>query len=207
MSMTGEYVHEKISQIESEIKEIKAKQEMDNENIGKLRDKIEISNGLITELRIVCERIQATNENQNKTLENQNRILDELMKDGISKENLSLLEFDEEKEEEKAMAALDKFVRKQSNKSLNKLKQDAYAHLINKGFKNEIASCAIEKYSFDYDQDYEKEILRQQINKYILSHHLNEKQFSDKQRIISYFVRKGFSYNMIISLLGGKENG
>ena len=78
MSMTGEYVHEKISQIESEIKEIKAKQEMDNENIGKLRDKIEISNGLITELRIVCERIQATNENQNKTLENQNRILDEL---------------------------------------------------------------------------------------------------------------------------------
>ena len=78
MSMTGEYVHEKISQIESEIKEIKAKQEMDNENIGKLRDKIEISNGLITELRIVCERIQATNENQNKTLENQNRTLDEL---------------------------------------------------------------------------------------------------------------------------------
>lgn len=136
-----------------------------------------------------------------------NRILDELMKDGISKENLSLLEFDEEKEEEKAMAALDKFVRKQSNKSLNKLKQDAYAHLINKGFENEIASCAIDKYSFDYDQDYEKEILRQQINKYILSHHLNEKQFSDKQRIISYFVRKGFSYNMIISLLGGKENG
>ena len=78
MSMTGEYVHEKISQIESEIKEIKAKQEMDNENIRKLRDKIEISNGLITELRIVCERIQAINENQNKTLENQNRILDEL---------------------------------------------------------------------------------------------------------------------------------
>lgn len=78
MSMTGEYVHEKLSQIESEIKEIKAKQEIDNENIGKLRDKIEISNGLITELRIVCERIQATNENQNKTLENQNRILDEL---------------------------------------------------------------------------------------------------------------------------------
>ena len=78
MSMTGEYAHEKISQIESEIKEIKAKQEMDNENIRKLRDKIEISNGLITELRIVCERIQATNENQNKTLENQNRILDEL---------------------------------------------------------------------------------------------------------------------------------
>lgn len=78
MSMTGEYVHGKISQIESEIKEIKAKQEIDNENIGKLRDKIEISNGLITELRIVCERIQATNENQNKTLENQNRILDEL---------------------------------------------------------------------------------------------------------------------------------
>ena len=77
MSMTGEYVHEKLSQIESEIKEIKAKQEIDNENIGKLRDKIEISNGLITELRIVCERIQATNENQNKTLENQNRILDE----------------------------------------------------------------------------------------------------------------------------------
>lgn len=78
MSMTGEYVHEKLSQIELEIKEIKAKQEIDNENIGKLRDKIEISNGLITELRIVCERIQATNENQNKTLENQNRILDEL---------------------------------------------------------------------------------------------------------------------------------
>ena len=78
MSMTGEYIHEKLSQIESEIKEIKAKQEIDNENIGKLRDKIEISNGLITELRIVCERIQATNENQNKTLENQNRILDEL---------------------------------------------------------------------------------------------------------------------------------
>ena len=78
MSTTGEYVHEKLSQIESEIKEIKAKQEIDNENIGKLRDKIEISNGLITELRIVCERIRATNENQNKTLENQNRILDEL---------------------------------------------------------------------------------------------------------------------------------
>ena len=78
MSMTGEYVHEKLSQIESEIKEIKAKQEIDNENIGKLRDKIEISDGLINELRIVCERIQATNENQNKTLENQNRILDEL---------------------------------------------------------------------------------------------------------------------------------
>ena len=52
MSMTGEYVHEKISQIESEIKEIKAKQEMDNENIGKLRDKIEISNGLITEYEL-----------------------------------------------------------------------------------------------------------------------------------------------------------
>lgn len=78
MATTGEYVHEKIGQIESEIKEIKAKQEIDNENIGKLRDKIEISNGLITELRIVCERIQTTNENQNKTLENQNRILDEL---------------------------------------------------------------------------------------------------------------------------------
>lgn len=78
MSMTGEYVHEKLSQIESEIKEIKTKQEIDNENIRKLRDKIEISNGLITELRILCERIQATNENQNKTLENQNRILDEL---------------------------------------------------------------------------------------------------------------------------------
>lgn len=76
--MTGEHTYEKINQIESEIKEIKTKQEIDNENIRKLKDKIEISNGLITELRIVCERIQTTNENQNKTLENQNRILDEL---------------------------------------------------------------------------------------------------------------------------------
>lgn len=76
--MTGEHTYEKINKIESEIKEIKTKQEIDNENIRKLRDKIEISNGLITELRIVCERIQTTNENQNKTLENQNRILDEL---------------------------------------------------------------------------------------------------------------------------------
>lgn len=76
--MTEEHTYEKINQIESEIKEIKTKQEIDNENIRKLKDKIEISNGLITELRIVCERIQSTNENQNKTLENQNRILDEL---------------------------------------------------------------------------------------------------------------------------------
>ena len=74
----SEQVEERINKIEIEVSEIKTKQEIDNENIRKLRDKIEISNGLITELRIVCERIQATNENQNKTLENQNRILDEL---------------------------------------------------------------------------------------------------------------------------------
>lgn len=74
----SEQVEERINKIEIEVSEIKTKQEIDNENIRKLRDKIEISNGLITELRIVCERIQTTNENQNKTLENQNRILDEL---------------------------------------------------------------------------------------------------------------------------------
>lgn len=36
MTMTGEHTYEKINKIESEIKEIKTKQEIDNENIRKL---------------------------------------------------------------------------------------------------------------------------------------------------------------------------
>ncbi|MGN1294977.1 MAG: regulatory protein RecX [Bacilli bacterium] len=136
-----------------------------------------------------------------------NRILEELTKDGIDKESLSSVEFDDKKELQKAINSLEKFSKKQSNKSLNKIKQDAYSHLLYKGFDEDIASRAIEQFSFNYDYEYEKEILRQQINKYIVSHHLNENLFADKQKIISYFVKKGFNYDMIINLLGGKEDG
>lgn len=187
-----------VKQIFDKLKRKKYDDTMIEEIISYLKENKQIDDNLF----IKEATISYNNKNYGKL-----KILEELNKKGINKEKLQHLEFDDDNEVQKAINLLEKFVKKQSNKSFNKIKQDAYSQLIYKGFESDIALKAIEQFSFEYDNDYEKELLRQQINKYIISHHINISQFSDKQRIISYFVRKGFSYDMIMNLLGGKENG
>lgn len=59
---------ERLIRLETEVKEIKNKQQITDSHLEKMRNSIEDSNSLIQDLRIVCTRIEETNRNQNEIL-------------------------------------------------------------------------------------------------------------------------------------------
>lgn len=135
-----------------------------------------------------------------------NRIITLLNKANVDEKIISSLEFNFETEYEKAKIQFEKYCNSNQNKSFKKRKQSGYSHLVSLGFESEICSSIISSYDEEDKENKDEKILINQINKYIIIHHIDLDDYESRQRISNAFFRKGFSYDLINKVLGGITN-
>lgn len=133
-----------------------------------------------------------------------NKILQKCFEKGFSNELIEKIIFDEEEEKTKATSILKKYILTKS-KNYQKLKENAYAFLINQGFDFDICSNVIKIIDDMYDFSKEKELLHKDLEKYLRIHHTNLNDYDEKQKMINSFIRKGYKYEDIRNELKGVE--
>lgn len=123
-----------------------------------------------------------------------NKIISALIEDGINKEKI--LQYDFPFEREKALKVLEKYMLSHKDYNLNQMKQGAYNHLLSHGFENDDASFVLNKKMANYDVD-ESKLIKKAFEKYVLLHHLDLNDVKDKEKVVSYLMRKGYHYDDI----------
>ena len=137
-----------------------------------------------------------------------NKIITKLLQDGIDKSLIEALDFDDEEEYLKANNDVASYIKgKANNKSKRKLIESTYNHLCLNGFDSNIANEACKIIEDSFDEQKEIETLLKAIDKYILSHHIDMKNYEEKQKLINNFIRKGYSYDMINNCVEELTNG
>lgn len=132
-----------------------------------------------------------------------NKIIKTLLNDGIDKKIIDELDFDNE--ENKARINLNKYILMHKNSSYNSLKKKAYDFLLTSGFSNELSLSLIEEMILKDDEE-EIKTLESVLSKYILLHRINLNDDLDKQKVISYLLRKGYKYDQINEVLRRKQD-
>lgn len=153
---------------------------------------------LIDDQRYLLDYVESLNfKNYGK-----NKIIDKCFLQGFKKEMIDQIVFDDEEEKQKAEVLLRKYI---GNKkyNFNKLKEKAYAFLINQGFDFEICSSTIKIVDEEYDYSLENELLLKEINKYLRMHSVDLTSYEERGKMISSFVRKGYKYEDINKVLKG----
>lgn len=134
-----------------------------------------------------------------------NKIIQKCYEEGFNKELIDKLSFDDELEKEKAEVQLRKYI-VAKNKNYQKLKENAYSFLINQGFDFEICSSTIKIIDEEYDFSKEKELLKKELKKYLISHSIDLDDFEQKSKLINSFIRKGYRYEDIKKEIRGVED-
>lgn len=131
-----------------------------------------------------------------------NKILQKCFEEGFKKEEIDKLIFEDEEEIKKAEVQIMKYF-SLKNKNYQKLKENGYAFLINQGFDFEICASVIKIIDDMYDFSKEKELLHNELQKYLLSHPIDIKDYDEKQKLINTFIRKGYKYEDIKNEIKG----
>lgn len=134
-----------------------------------------------------------------------NKIIQKCYEEGFNKELIDKLSFDDELEKEKAEVQLRKYI-VAKNKNYQKLKENAYSFLINQGFDFEICSSTTKIIDEEYDFSKEKELLKKELKKYLISHSIDLNDFEQKSKLINSFIRKGYRYEDIKKEIRGVED-
>lgn len=181
-------------QIEDKLKKKKAKKEIIDEIIDILKDKKYIDdNAFVNESIEIYER-----KNFGK-----NKIISKLKENGIKEELLDDIDFKTEKE--KIMAQGQKFISMHSTYSKVNMKASLYRYLQSNGFIHEDINSCIDKLMDLYNAN-EYDNLLKTLKKYVSLHHFELNDFEDREKVISYLLRKGYRRDDIINVLRRQDN-
>ena len=181
-------------QIRDKLKKKKASNEQINEIIVYLSQK-----GYIDDKKTLLEAFEIyERKNYGK-----NKIIDHLLKDGVSKMMIESLPFDNEIK--KAEAISDKYILMHKDYNFVQMKRGLYNHLLANGFNYDDIERVINNKMKNFDVD-EDELLLKAAKKYVLLHHLILNDEVHREKVVSYLLRKGYRYEDIKEVIRRLEN-
>lgn len=131
------------------------------------------------------------------------RIIDDLYISGVPSSLINNLSFPFDKELEKALFFIPKLDKQYSKYSYKMKKNHAFQSLVRLGFDNDVINQALENLKHDNEQTElvkAKKEYQLVYNKYKNKY----KNYELKEKITNYLLNKGYSYNIINKINGGK---
>lgn len=131
------------------------------------------------------------------------KIKEELHQKGFKKEDINKIKFSYSSELRKAINNIDILNKKYKDLPYGIKKEKSYQFLLSKGFETEIINDALLKLEKE-DTKLVNKKLKQDYEKALISYKRKYKKDELKEKIIAYLLRKGYRYQDIKEVLGGK---
>ena len=142
----------------------------------------------------------------NPRLDGKRKIVEKLKEKGISAEILSVLDFPEGKEKEKALRYCETLNRRLAKVPTSKKREKAFGALLEKGFDGHVAKEAVEEGIEKTEYEDELSCLRKDLAAARRKFRMTEDTYARERKVYAALARKGYNHESIKAVMEESED-